>query len=262
MERLRDFWVRAALALSLALPFYFFAAALGARLELFDWRFASETMVRAWGRTYIYAALAIGLIGLALALITSPARGRRIALFASFVPAVALAYALYSDRQAAAAAPIHDLTTDTLDPPQYTDTVKRARARIGHSNGLDLAMEKTPDGRAATDVQHQAYPDILSIPTGLAPSQAFTMALAAAREQHWTISVADPGAGNIEATSETLWFGFVDDIAVRVRPDGAGARIDMRSSSRVRVSDDGSNAARMRAYLSVLRQRIEEAESH
>jgi uncharacterized protein (DUF1499 family) len=60
-----------------------------------------------------------------------------------------------------------------------------------------------------------------------------------------------------EATDESLWFGFIDDIVVRVRPDGSGARVDMRSVSRVGRSDLGVNAARMRPYLQELSERLE-----
>jgi uncharacterized protein (DUF1499 family) len=78
---------------------------------------------------------------------------------------------------------------------------------------------------------------------------AFRRAADAARAMGWEMVAADSAAGRVEATATTRWFGFKDDVVVRVRPDGAGSRIDVRSVSRVGGSDVGANAARIRAYL-------------
>ena len=71
----------------------------------------------------------------------------------------------------------------------------------------------------------------------------------------WKIVAADSTAGRIEATATTPWFGFKDDVVVRVRPEGSGSRIDVRSVSRVGQSDVGTNARRIRAYLADLARR-------
>jgi uncharacterized protein (DUF1499 family) len=65
----------------------------------------------------------------------------------------------------------------------------------------------------------------------------------------WDIVAADAPAGRIEATATTRWFGFKDDVVVRIEPAGEGSRIDVRSVSRVGGSDVGTNAKRIRAYL-------------
>ena len=57
-----------------------------------------------------------------------------------------------------------------------------------------------------------------------------------------------PREGRIEAVARTLWFGFEDDVVIRVRATAAGSRIDMRSRSRVGVSDLGANAERIRRF--------------
>ena len=75
----------------------------------------------------------------------------------------------------------------------------------------------------------------------------------------WTIVAADEAAGRIEASDRTFWFGFIDDIVVRVRPTDAGSRIDVRSTSRVGVGDFGTNAARVRAYLAELDEQLNAA---
>jgi len=47
-------------------------------------------------------------------------------------------------------------------------------------------------------------------------------------------------------------FHFVDDLVIRVRPDGGGSRVDVRSRSRVGVGDMGANAKRVLAYTAAL----------
>ena len=74
--------------------------------------------------------------------------------------------------------------------------------------------------------------------------------------EDWDIVAAEQAAGRIEATDRTFWFGFADDIVVRVRPTDVGSRVDVRSVSRVGVSDVGANAARIRAYLADLAEQI------
>jgi uncharacterized protein (DUF1499 family) len=84
--------------------------------------------------------------------------------------------------------------------------------------------------------------------------------LALARDQGWIIGAANADTGSIEATDSSFWFGFTDDIAIRVRPEGTGAHIEMRSVSRVGRSDLGANARRMRPYLEELRTQLAAAE--
>jgi uncharacterized protein (DUF1499 family) len=65
----------------------------------------------------------------------------------------------------------------------------------------------------------------------------------------WEIIAADSARGRIEAVATTRWFGFIDDVVVRISEDGSRSRIDVRSVSRVGRSDVGANARRIRAYL-------------
>ena len=111
-------------------------------------------------------------------------------------------------------------------------------------------------GRKSRRSSAQAYPDIAPADYPISPEAAFEAALAAARDQDWDIVAAEQAAGRIEATDRTFWFGFVDDIVIRVRPTDVGSRVDVRSVSRVGVSDVGANAARIRAYLADLADQI------
>jgi uncharacterized protein (DUF1499 family) len=104
-------------------------------------------------------------------------------------------------------------------------------------------------GEAIARQQSTAYPDIQPATIAEPPEAAFKRALTAARDLGWQIVAAVPTEGRIEATDTTLWFGFKDDIVVRVTPTAAGSRIDVRSVSRLGEGDLGKNAARIRAYL-------------
>ena len=138
---------------------------------------------------------------------------------------------------------IHDITTDTADPPRFAAIVP---LRAGAPNSLDY------DGATVGDAQREAYPELESLVVGLPPARAVDQAGAVVEDLGWELVAVDPQAGLVEATDATMMFGFKDDIVVRVRPDGDGARVDVRSVSRVGVGDLGANAARVRAFLARL----------
>ncbi len=261
MDRFRDLWVRAALVAALLLPAYFLFAAFGTKYHVFDWTIGFGQLTFVWGPRLILGVGALAFVGLLLAIFTPPRRGVLSALLAFLIPALGLGYAFYVRQQAASVPPIHDISTDLVDPPAFSQVVVDARAAVPNSNGLDLLTKRTGDDHLFIELQRQTYPDISHVSTGLPPARAFDAALALAREQEWVVGRVDESAGAIEATAQTFWYGFIDDIAIRVRPDGTGARIDMRSVSRVGRSDLGANAARMQPYLLELRARLQAAES-
>ncbi len=98
-------------------------------------------------------------------------------------------------------------------------------------------------------MQTAAFPEQKPLVVADAPAAAFDKALAAARAQGWTIVASDPLTGRIEATAVVPWWGFKDDIVVRLTPQGTGTRIDVRSASRVGLGDLGVNARRIADYL-------------
>jgi hypothetical protein len=107
-------------------------------------------------------------------------------------------------------------------------------------------------GEATAALQRSGYPDLHAAVLPLPPAAAFDAALAAAREMGWDIVASDAAAGRFEATDTTPWFGFKDDIVVRVTPEGRGCRVDVRSVSRVGRGDLGTNARRIRRYVAKL----------
>jgi len=148
-------------------------------------------------------------------------------------------------QSAKASPPIHDITTDTENPPRFVAMVP---LRQGSPNAVEY------QGQAIAQQQRMAYPDIQPATIAELPDAAFKRALSAARDLGWQIVAAVPAEGRIEATDTTLWFGFKDDLVVRVTPNTGGSRIDVRSVSRLGQGDLGKNAARIRAYLQRLQQ--------
>jgi uncharacterized protein (DUF1499 family) len=139
---------------------------------------------------------------------------------------------------------IHDITTDPIDPPAFQLLLA---LRTGAANPPEY------DGAAAALKQHAAYPDIQPVIVADPPAAAYARALTAATHLKWAIAAADAATGRIEATDTTFWFGFKDDIVIRIRAEDDGSRIDVRSKSRVGISDGGANARRIRALIGALR---------
>jgi len=140
---------------------------------------------------------------------------------------------------------IHDITTDTENPPKFA-------ALLPHRKDAANPVEYGGPGIAAQ--QRKGYPDIVPLRLPVRPERAFEQAVQAAGEMGWEIVDARPGQLRIEATDRTFWFGFKDDVVVRITPEPEGSRIDVRSLSRVGKSDVGTNAKRIRAYLRKLDQ--------
>jgi uncharacterized protein (DUF1499 family) len=218
----------AVLALALAGP--------GTRFGVWDFRFGLSLL-----RYAAYLGLAAVVLALvALALSRPPRRGRGSLAGALVLGAIAFLVPWSFQQKAKGKPPIHDITTDPKDPPAFVAVLPLRR---------DALNPAEYGGDSVAAQQRRAYPDIAPLDLPVAPARAFDRALSAARAMGWAIDAADPAAGRIEATATTSWFGFKDDIVVRVRPEGAGSRVDARSVSRVGKGDLGTNAARVRAYL-------------
>jgi uncharacterized protein (DUF1499 family) len=214
------------------------AAGPGTRADVWSWR-VGLTML-AWSAYLGIAVAAVALVLLAMAVL--PRFRPR-----PWVPVVALCLALAAvvpplilRAHAREVPPIHDITTDTSDPPVF---VALLAERKQAPNGADYG------GAEVAAQQAKAYPDIKPLHLEQSPADAMQHAIDAARAMGWEVRASDSAAGRVEATARTGWFGFRDDIVVRVRPEGSGSRVDVRSVSRVGRSDIGANAARVREFL-------------
>ena len=188
-----------------------------------------------------FMALAIAFI-LALAKSVSARRTPDIAGPARvtlLLAAVLLAVPVWFVIGAAGAPAIHDITTDTESPPQF-DAVVPLRGET--SNPLEYG------GTELAAAQRGAYPDISPLTLSGAAPDAFDRALEVVGGLGWELVDADRQEGRIEATDTTFWFGFKDDVVVRIRPASGGSRVDIRSISRVGGGDAGANANRIREF--------------
>ncbi len=174
---------------------------------------------------------------------TAARRGVRIAVVSIVVGAVGFgipASLLIGN----SAAPIHNITTDTANPPQFVAVVP-----------LNTPGRTVYEGEAIASQQRAAYPDLQPVSLAMPPAAAFARALEVVEEMGWELVETDPAAGRIEATDTTFWFGFKDDVVIRVASAGDGTRIDLRSLSRVGGGDVGANANRIRRYVAALTSR-------
>ena len=140
---------------------------------------------------------------------------------------------------------IHDISTDLADPPRFSAVLA---VRTNAMNGVPDHIDDVTAG-----LQRQGYPDLVTLDLPLPADAAFAKALEAAKTMNWEIVSTRPADGILEATDTTAWFGFHDDIVVRIRPAGEHSRLDVRSTSRVGRGDAGKNADRIRKYLERLR---------
>lgn len=136
--------------------------------------------------------------------------------------------------------PIHDITTDTKNPPQF---LVLDETRAGAKNTLVYG------GPEIAAQQAKAYPDIAPMISRQSASATFNQALGAAKEMGWEIVAQDPDNYRFEASARTPFFSFVDDVVVVVTAQDSSSRIDIRSVSRVGRSDQGVNAARIREFV-------------
>ncbi|MGB6230792.1 MAG: DUF1499 domain-containing protein, partial [Litorimonas sp.] len=225
-------WVlRLTLGLVILLPVWFMLAGLGSRIGLWSWSFGLGTMTATLGPILLIATLVMGLISALLAFLIAPRRkGLLIALFAVLIPVIAFAR-LTSVRATAAELPfIHDITTDTQDPPVFGATIMAEREATPGVNTVDYAgkRDREPDGKLVSALQTQAYPNIRTLVLSSPPEAVFGRAEAAARDLGWAIKEADAASGRIDATDTTFWYGFKDDVAIRLRPaPGDGTRVDV-----------------------------------
>ena len=224
----------AALALAVlgaAGPVYRIGASLATAYEIMRW---AE-----------YIGLAASLTSIGAAIYTYRSRkwmGTLLSVLALVIGLAAVAIPLATARRAQRLPSIHDVTTDLDNPPAFQAILpKRADA----PNTLD----RTPQ---LALLQREGYPDLAPITLPTPPAAAFDRALSVAQSSGWEIVTADKSSGRIEATDTTRWFGFTDDVVVRLTPWGAGTRVDVRSAARTGAGDLGRNASRIRRFLNDL----------
>lgn len=194
------------------------------------------------------AALIIGIVGLILALFARRSRSVWIAGLAIVLGLLAFMPPWMFRHKAMSVPPIHDISTDTNNPPAFAALLPE---RGNAPNPAEYG------GAEVADQQHAAYPDIKPLELKASTQQVFDAALATAHDLGWKVAGQDPAQGHIEATATTLWFGFKDDVVIRISPEvDDSSRLDIRSLSRVGKSDVGKNAERIRTFEQRIRKRL------
>ena len=218
---------------------------LGWRAGWWHYRVAFRILMP-WSAYCGLAAVAIAILALALNFRSNAARHVAFGVIA-FVIGGSITYVHWHYNQMRGTTPaINDITTDWENPPQFHAILPLREA--------EKANPVAYRGAKVSDLQKKAYPEIapLTLAPGLA--EAFTRALKVAEQMGWTIVATNPAEGRIEASQRSRWFGFTDDVVIRIAAAGSGSRVDIRSVSRIGRNDLGVNAARVRAYLARLRE--------
>ncbi len=231
----------AVLGLALLVALLAVMAGFGSRWGI--WHFRTGFTLLEWAAK---GAMAVAALSLPVLWLTRPGSGRR--GFILTLVGLALALTVVGvpwqwRRTAGTVPPIHDITTDLENPPPFVDV---APLRADAPNPVEYP------GPEVAEQQRAAYPDLRPVILDTPLDASFERALDAVNRMGWTVVGTDPAAGRIEATDRTFWFGFRDDVVIRLTPSNGRTIVDVRSKSRVGRSDVGTNARRIRSYLDAL----------
>jgi uncharacterized protein (DUF1499 family) len=206
------------------------------------WPLGTGLQTVRWSATVDLAAAALSLAAVVLALRNRERRTLSIGVIGLIVSVAVAAPPLMLWQRAQHLPRIHDVSTDTVNPPAFVAVLPLRRdARNGTGYSARTAAQ-----------QKSGYPDIVPLHLDMPPAQALQRAEQAARDMGWIIVDVSTVDLRIEATDTTLLFGFKDDVVIRITPQDSGSRVDVRSLSRVGGSDFGVNARRVRTFLKKL----------
>lgn len=262
---------------------WFMVAALGTKFGLWPWQVGLGQMTIGIGPMVAMIALGISLIAQVISLIKAPrTQPFIVALGATLLAAFCMFRLVGMGAQATSLPPLHDIQTDWSQPIQFSETLMSARAADGETNPvldaptvIDGAESRWPGtgGRLVSELQEEAetqgeegetvYPPLQSIYFDQAPATLAAAVETLIDRRGWEIVSAAPNTGDtgetiqIEATATSGWFGFKDDVAIRLTPVEGATRVDMRSTSRVGLSDLGANSKRVYGFMSELQDRAD-----
>lgn len=217
------------------------SSGFGTRLGL--WQFRTGFTILKFSAYWGLGCALLALIAGAISLKNKRYGGVLLSLIALFCGTFAFGLP-YSWKLKAQSFPrIHDISTDLDNPPKFVGILAKRPGPVSYP------------GAAVAALQIKAYPDIKTLVLPVPKEQAFQSALETAREMGWQTVASVPAEGRIEATDTTFWYGFKDDIVIRIFPAGERSLVDVRSVSRVGISDVGTNARRIRTFLAKLSHR-------
>jgi uncharacterized protein (DUF1499 family) len=216
-------------------------APMGYRMGWWHFRTGLQGL-QPWAAYTGLAAAALAIVAIAIPKVRE---GWTLGLVAALAVGLATFYVPWKWQERARSVPrIHDISTDTENPPPFVAVLPLRK---------DAENTAVYGGKEIAEQQRKGYPDIQPLLLGVPPQVAFARALDTAESMGWTLVASNPAEGRIEATDRTMWYGFKDDIVIRVAPSGSGSRVDVRSVSRVGRSDIGINAQRIRQFMAKLK---------
>jgi uncharacterized protein (DUF1499 family) len=251
--RFQSFAARVAFGAFLLALVICLAAAFGTRLGL--WDAALGIRILAPGVVIGIVGALFGAIWVGSSLARNSSVGARSGVLGLLGSAAVIAIPLHQLFLFYTSPPIHDISTDIEFAPPFKALLP-LRAGATNGPGYDGPNRVFYEGKRTTVSALQKKYDIGVIPYVAfgKPAKIFWRAKNLADDMGWNVVAFDPKEGRIEATDTTFWFGFTDDIVIRVKPAGKlGARLDIRSKSRTGVSDMGRNAERIRDYIKRLK---------
>lgn len=260
--KVRNVFVTAGVVLAVFVPIWFLAAAFGTKFGLWSWQVGLLKMVGGIGVPLIGLLLLLTFITSLLIVFIKPRAGYRSLAAMWFVSLGAVGLALSAIGSARSVPPIHDISTNTRAPLLFSQKVMTARGN--NSNRVLPPSEATVpfnreklnnwSGRSLVEIQADAYPAIKTLVIeGQAASAIYARTLASAKSQGFKVISEDANTMRIEGYAESFWFGFKDDVVIAVTPVANGGQVDMRSVSRVGISDMGANAKRIEAFLAAVK---------
>ncbi|WP_201557992.1 DUF1499 domain-containing protein [Psychrobacter sp. 72-O-c] len=165
------------------------------------------------------------------------------AIMAVVLSAIAIAMPLSMMSKAKSVPPIHDISTDLVNPPEF---ITIAPLRADAPNPVEY------DGIETAEQQRTAYPELRTLSYPQPKAELVAAVEQAVKNLGWELVNADASKGSVEATDTTMWFGFKDDVVVRVNDEGSERLVDIRSKSRIGGSDLGKNAERIHTLIEEL----------
>ncbi|HTQ15347.1 MAG TPA: DUF1499 domain-containing protein [Rhizomicrobium sp.] len=227
-------------------------AAFGTRLEFWNYHVGLYGIFP-WCLYCGVAGAALGLAWAAVAFFANSGEGARYGAIGLVGSLAVIASPLYTYAMGAELPPIHDISTDTEHAPEFVALMgQRPGAENSPIYHGDELVEFKGKLSPVSALQHKYYEDVHATAILTSPESLFRRATRAAYAMGWNIVAVAPDEGRLEATDTSFFFGFTDDIVIRVKPAGLGARLDIRSESRVDTRDWGRNADRIRAYMKQL----------
>jgi uncharacterized protein (DUF1499 family) len=256
--KVRNVFVTAGVVLAVFVPIWFLAAAFGTKFGAWTWQVGLLKMVGGIGVPLIGLLVLVTFITSLLVVFIKPRAGFGGLAAMWLVSLCAAGLALNVISSAKGVPPIHDISTDTAKPLSFS--AKTMAARGNNSNPVLAPNEATVpfnreklndwSGRSLVEIQADAYPNVKPLVIeGQAPTAIYAKALVVAKSQGFKIASEDAATMRIDAVAESFWFGFKDDLTVAITPIANGAQVDVRSVSRVGISDLGANAKRIEAFL-------------